>query len=77
MKNFPCDKCGACCRAVGCGLLTDTNRCSIYDRRPTICNVERGWKEHFSANMPIDEFIKMNVEACVELRKREEHERVS
>lgn len=49
--DFPCSKCGACCRRMGtiglmpskedgsCIHLQDDNRCAIYATRPTICNV--------------------------------------
>ena len=32
--DFDCDKCGACCKAIGCPDLTDDNMCSVYDKRP-------------------------------------------
>lgn len=37
--GFPCEKCGACCRAVNCDKLNG-NLCSIYDTRPEICQVD-------------------------------------
>ena len=37
--TFPCERCGACCRAVKCDKLV-MNRCTIYDTRPLICRVD-------------------------------------
>lgn len=49
--EFPCTKCGACCRRAGkrglmpskedgsCIHLLPDNTCSIYTHRPPICNV--------------------------------------
>lgn len=37
--TFPCEKCGACCRAIKCVHLK-LNRCEIYEHRPSICRVD-------------------------------------
>ena len=53
MPDFPCTKCGACCRVAGyvpelahlansdgaCMHLTRENLCAIYENRPRICRV--------------------------------------
>jgi Fe-S-cluster containining protein len=55
MNNFPCDRCGACCRrphlTAGeefpykyingkCEMLGPENLCKVYATRPDICNFE-------------------------------------
>jgi Fe-S-cluster containining protein len=49
-------------------LDRETNLCSIYETRPLICNIERGWREIFWSDMTIEEWIEMNEEACKKLR---------
>ena len=42
--KFLCSSCGACCQAISCPYLSEDNRCTIYDARPDICNVEKQWQ---------------------------------
>ena len=42
--KFLCSSCGACCQAISCPYLSEDNRCTIYDTRPDICNVEKQWQ---------------------------------
>jgi uncharacterized protein len=44
-----------------CEMLTDDNKCSVYDNRPTICNIDK-----LFAMIAIDKetFYKMNIDAC-------------
>lgn len=86
MKEFPCTKCGACCKLVpdavldifslpksptgGCGYLKQDNSCSIYDNRPDICNVTKMWKKYHSSKMSWDEYIKVSLEACATLQTK-------
>jgi Fe-S-cluster containining protein len=44
-----------------CEMLTKDNKCSVYDNRPTICNIDRLQK---MIDIPKDEFYKMNINAC-------------
>jgi len=62
---FPCEQCGACCRAVGCDKLTTDNLCSIYLKRPFICNVDDIYKKHFSKTIDRHEFYRITKLACV------------
>ena len=70
-----CSKCNApCCRNVvddlsrGDGVCRfldeETNRCSIYDRRPLICNTDKMFEAFYSQFMSRDEFDEMNRRAC-------------
>lgn len=47
-----------------CEKLTETGRCSVYPKRPLICNV-KNMSEHF--NIPIDQFINDNISYCNKL----------
>ena len=78
-----CTKCGECCRHIGnipalagyaledgsCRFL-EGNLCSIYDRRPTVCNVGKIYEEFFRGKVSEEEFYEKNAEACQELQKR-------
>ena len=39
--KFLCSGCGACCKAISCSYLTSEMRCSIYETRPDICDVQK------------------------------------
>jgi Fe-S-cluster containining protein len=92
MKEFPCTKCGACCKLVpdsalqffqlprakngGCGHLNDDNSCAIYDTRPDICNVQKSWKQIHSKYITWDEYIELSLNACKVLEKELEKKKV-
>jgi len=40
MMKFLCSGCGACCKIISCRYLGADMKCTIYDTRPDICNVE-------------------------------------
>lgn len=75
--KFPCTQCGACCRRAGemkgfpeplnedgsCVHLQDDNRCGIYKDRPIVCRVN-GLFEHIAPDMSIEQWHKMNIDAC-------------
>ncbi len=78
-SNFPCTKCGQCCRNVGNSPLTkfldrgdgicshlnlQTNLCSIYKTRPQICRVDEMYKKHFATKFSWREFCDLNLKAC-------------
>ena len=79
---FKCDKCGLCCKQVGkfpfmrdynrgdgtCKFLTDDNTCSIYERRPPICNTELLYERIYSRVMTREEFDRMNTAVCEKLK---------
>lgn len=82
MKEFPCTKCGACCRNVHLSKLTayldsgngvclyydiKTSLCKIYKKRPDICNIEKYYKEHFKNTIKWDKFVEINLIACKQL----------
>ena len=82
---FPCNRCGACCRAVADSPLTAhlaaedgacrhldraTQLCRIYEQRPDICRVDLQYALHFQRTMSWDAFCTMNLRACATLRER-------
>ena len=58
--SFNCTSCGACCRRIwavdnfphpiredgSCSMLTEDNKCSIYDKRPPVCRVSDMYEKH-------------------------------
>lgn len=82
---FKCDMCGLCCQNLdtntqyddlndGTGVCiyfdADTNRCKIYNRRPDKCNVDKSYMTFFKDVMPLEEYYKLNYEACEALKKK-------
>ncbi len=65
--SFPCEKCGSCCKAVGCSYLKN-NLCSIYEARPDICRVDKVYEIFFKDKMTKDQFYKQDKLACQCLR---------
>ena len=85
-SNFPCNKCGACCRNIRnsdltqfldrgdgiCKYYNDALKlCSIYESRPNICRVELYYKEHLVNDMSWDSYVNINLEACKTLRDKD------
>ncbi len=75
MTDFPCTKCGECCRHViapldrGDGVCKNlkNNLCAIYEKRPTICNIKAMWKLRGKPNKK--EYIKVNAKICNEMQR--------
>lgn len=87
--RFQCSQCGACCRKAGslglmedrgdgaCIYLTEENTCSIYDKRPELCNMEKMWvKRNRELDLELrgitkkDYFIE-NSQACNRMMKQD------
>lgn len=83
-EDFPCTKCGACCKLVSRSELTSfldrgdgickfldlsNNNCLIYDNRPEICNIRLQYEKNFRSQYSWDDFSKINASACIELEK--------
>ncbi len=69
MTEFKCEKCGLCCKKVNCMYLTEENLCSIYEKRPLVCNVDKGYEAFFSKVMSKEEFNKLNRKICITLQE--------
>lgn len=74
---FMCDQCGECCRHLNLSPLykgldrgdgvcryLKGNLCSIYDSRPLICRVDESYEAFFQNEMSLNEYHKLNYEAC-------------
>lgn len=68
---FKCDSCGLCCKAVNCQYLTEDNKCSIYDKRPDICNIDKGYEMYFKASMSKQEWYEINYKACSDMKQQQ------
>lgn len=80
--KFKCDLCGICCKNIKhvpqlkeydngngqCIYLTIDNKCSIYNNRPEICNVNLMYKKYYSDIYCEDEFYNLNYEICEKLK---------
>ena len=51
-----------------CKFLKD-NLCSIYDKRPNICDAEYMWITFYSYHMSRKEFEQKSYEACMAIKK--------
>lgn len=80
---FECDKCGECCRSIGGNSLyadldrgdgvckyLEGNLCSIYDKRPTLCNVDLCYDLFFKNQMTKEEYYQRNMEVCLILKNK-------
>lgn len=84
---FECDKCSLCCRNLnksdlyseldrGDGIcrFLDGNLCSIYDERPLLCRIDESYEAFFKDHITIDEYYRLNYEACNILKNNTEGE---
>ncbi len=80
---FKCDKCGECCRSIGGNILYTHldrgdgvckyllgNLCSIYQNRPTLCNIDKCYDLFFKDKMSKEEFYRFNLEICNKLKDK-------
>lgn len=82
---YKCSCCGSCCRNIGgielysdldngmgiCkNLDLETNLCKIYKSRPLKCRIDDSYKVLFKDILSIEEYYKMNYEACEKLREK-------
>jgi len=66
---FNCEKCGACCRLVGCKELDEGNLCRVYEDRPDICRVDRMFElRHLTITR--EDYYKISKAACADLRRK-------
>lgn len=81
--TFKCDGCSLCCRSVGhieelksvngicINLNRETNQCLIYDSRPLVCQVIKGYQHYGVGYSSIEDWIAANEAACQTLKERE------
>lgn len=78
-NKFDCDRCGLCCQNLrmldlyssldrGDGTcryyVEETRLCSIYERRPLLCNIDAYYNEHLKDKMSRQKWHDLNNEAC-------------
>lgn len=78
-NGFKCRKCGLCCRNLDKSSLYEelhngdgvckylnlhTNLCTIYDNRPTLCNIELSYNLYFSDKLSLEDYYNLNYEGC-------------
>lgn len=74
---FKCDMCGECCRNLkeselyaeldrGDGICKylEGNLCSIYENRPLLCRIDESYNTFFKETVNIEEYYRLNYEAC-------------
>lgn len=80
--GFQCSKCGECCKHIDripmlaefdsgngiCMHLKD-NLCNIYSSRPEVCRVDAMYSKYFSSLYTLEEFYRLNEDACIEVQK--------
>jgi hypothetical protein len=79
---FECDACGHCCRNLDkSSIYSELDRgdgtckylvgdlCSIYENRPLICRVDESYEKFFKDIMSLEEYYKLNCEACIRLKE--------
>ena len=86
--HFHCDRCGLCCQRVGFSEVYKhldrgdgvcryyevvTHRCSIYDIRPVICNVEMFYERFMKQKMSKEDFFALNYTVCLKLKEKNEN----
>lgn len=84
---FFCDKCGLCCMNIGASTIyekldrgdgickffdEETKLCTIYEKRPLLCNLEETYKIYFKGKMSKNEYDQLNSEACKRLKEKGE-----
>ena len=60
-------------RGDGVCKYLDGNLCSIYESRPDICNIEKGYELFFDGIMTKEEYYSLNMQACKILKEQEEY----
>ena len=80
---FPCLKCGLCCRMLQhipllaeydlgngvCRYLVN-NQCSIYENRPTLCNIDEMYTLYFETKITKTDFYIENLKACIAITEQ-------
>lgn len=84
---FLCDQCGVCCRNLrlsplyaeldrgdGVCKYLSGNLCSIYEFRPLLCRVDESYEKFFKEVMSLEDYYRLNQEACEMLKKIKKQE---
>lgn len=81
---FECDCCGLCCMNLKLSVLysdldrgdgicryldVDSKLCSIYDKRPEKCNLDKLYDMLYKDKIDREKYYKLNYEVCKKLKK--------
>lgn len=82
---FVCSQCGECCRHLnnselykqldrgdGVCKYLEGDKCSIYENRPLLCNVEKSYFVFFKEQYSLEEYYQLNYRACDKLKSIKE-----
>jgi Fe-S-cluster containining protein len=80
--NFPCIQCGLCCRTLpgasfaaeynlgdGVCKYLEGNLCTIYEKRPLVCNIADMYHAQYSDSMSEAEFVATNLRSCLDIAR--------
>ena len=82
---FPCSACGLCCQNISlvkeledfdlgngtCKYYDAINfKCTIYEKRPAICNVEKMFDLEYHKFFSRNEFYILNANVCNDLQEK-------
>jgi len=51
-------------------FVVDTRLCSIYKKRPILCNVDKAYEVYFENIVTRKEYYEANYKSCIELKKK-------
>ena len=81
--DFPCIQCGLCCKTLrhiptlqdydmGNGVCRYLHGavCSIYEDRPTLCNINEMYSLHFESMMNRMDFFIENLKSCIAIAEQ-------
>lgn len=84
MSDFPCEKCGDCCRSLDLNPLfqdldngkgvciyldENTNLCKIYESRPLKCNIDKSFTHYYYKYFTKEKYYELNLIVCKLIKK--------
>lgn len=51
-------------------FVDETKLCSIYERRPIVCNVDKAYNTYFKSDISLEDYYKINYESCKILKEK-------
>lgn len=80
--QFPCTRCGLCCQHIEsitalvaynlgngcCQHYSHSNGCQIYEDRPDVCRIDKGYSLFFSDILSREEYYQCNATVCNQLQ---------
>jgi Fe-S-cluster containining protein len=47
-----------------CSKLSEDGKCTVYENRPTICDIYKMWEKYFSSSMSYEDYKKRAANQC-------------